>query len=135
MHPAVIRMTFARLTELIATCLIFGLFTAQYGHKLSIPFVLLFDMLSIAIMICVTWKQQNYKLANTKTTVWGVARRYFLTLPLLMMLHFDHIPVCQYMSIVFTCIHNTICYHICVTHTIEMYSPFSSVFFVIGEIG
>ena len=43
-------------------------------------------------MMVVTWKQQNYTLAGTTTSGYGVFRRYFLCLLLLMVLHFDHIP-------------------------------------------
>ena len=43
-------------------------------------------------MMVVTWKQQKYTLAGTATSGYGVFRRYFLCLLLLMVLHFDHIP-------------------------------------------
>jgi hypothetical protein len=92
LHPAIVRMSFARILEITTNTFIFGLFTSQYGNQLSIPLLLIIDMLSIGIIMIITWKKQLYTLNNSKTSGYGVFRRYVLTLPILMVLHFDHIP-------------------------------------------
>ena len=91
MHPAVLRMTGARFFELTSTLVLFGLFTAQYGVS-SIFIILGFDMICIAVMMILTWRQQNYTLAGTRHKWWGVARRYWLSILLLLAIHFDHVP-------------------------------------------
>ena len=91
MHSAVLRIFFARSLELLTNGLIFSLFTAQYG-TMSIGLLLVIDSLSIFILMCMTWRQQQYKLAGSLTKSFGVFRRYCMTLPILLVLHFDHIP-------------------------------------------
>ena len=91
MHSAVLRIFFARSLELLTNGLIFSLFTTQYG-TMSIGILLVIDSLSIFILMCMTWRQQQYMLAGSLTKSFGVFRRYCLTLPILLVLHFDHIP-------------------------------------------
>ena len=91
MHPAVLRLTSARLLELTTNIGMFALVTSQYGHT-AISILLTTDCIAIVSIVVGTWHHQGRTLAGSSHSLVGVLRRSLLALPMLLGLHWDHIP-------------------------------------------
>jgi hypothetical protein len=91
LHPAVLRLTGARLLELTSNIGIFALFTSQYG-TISIGVLISLDILAVISIVMGTWYYQGRTLAGSSHSLVGAFRRALLALPVLLGLHWDHIP-------------------------------------------
>ena len=91
LHPAVLRITWARYLELTANLFMFALFTAQWGTA-SVAALLTLDVLAVVGIVVTTWKLQGYMLAGSRHLLGGVLRRALLVAPVLLATHWDHLP-------------------------------------------